>query len=56
MAHNKVPGEKITEGRAKYIKTEDLERFTQIQKELIKNYRDDLKLEDKIEIEKMLKR
>ena len=53
VTHNKIPGKKVN---FKYIKTEDIERFTEIQKELIENYRDDLKLEDKIEIEKMLKR
>ena len=40
----------------KYIKREDLNRIKQIQKELIKNCKHYLKLEDKIEIEKALKK
>jgi len=51
VAHDKIPGRKIN---AKYIKAKDIERLTQIEKELIEDYRDHLNFEDKTEIEKML--
>lgn len=50
--YRKIPGKKIN---AKHIRIEDINKLAQIEKRLIRDYKDLLSFEDKTEIEKDLK-